>query len=494
MARAQGGRTVDLAVGAFGLLLLVAIFMAIGLSLVQAPFGSVIFGSTTVWRGHTAAFRAIALDADGFTQRPVDRARFAWRDDRGPREPVEAGVGEVAEVTLAVPDDLDGFAWLDVTLQRGTDEDTVRMPVRVLETPGTPAGVLVPWEAELDPKVPLRPSEVSAAAYPLARVLVDGLENDVALQVRRGGRPWQGPVRVEPPGVDAAADAAGWLRVRYRPPAGNRALRISLGADPNLATTLPLQPKATQLRLDVSPGPIALDSEPLRAHVQALPFRDSVYIDLWVGQALVAATSAPLEQGARDVTLPLPKGYRGFVQVVAYRNLQAARDTQLAALRWVQPAGDRSQADAALLAALAALPGGGARQAADLPAEVAVSRFVPDFDGMPVIAATGEERQAAFDRERARLQGQIQHYFLATLALGAVAVTVWLTRHQVRTRRAVGAVVREALEARESMDPTFLRDVGRIGHVYNLILALAALFLASYGIFAVIGKMRWVRW
>ncbi|HET6346884.1 MAG TPA: hypothetical protein VFH51_18260, partial [Myxococcota bacterium] len=79
-------------------------------------------------------------------------------------------------------------------------------------------------------------------------------------------------------------------------------------------------------------------------------------------------------------------------------------------------------------------------------------------------------------------------------ALGAVAVTVWLVRHQVRTRRAVGAVVREALEARESIEPTFLRDIGRIGHMYNLVLALAALFLASYGIFAVIGKMRWVRW
>src|SRR5690349_12338613 len=108
------GRVIHLAVGTFALLLLLAIVLAVRLSTLRPPSGSWLYGSDIVWRGHRAAFRVVALEADGTDPLPMQKVSLSLRDGRGRQATHDASGHWVAEGSLAVPANLDSDPWLDV--------------------------------------------------------------------------------------------------------------------------------------------------------------------------------------------------------------------------------------------------------------------------------------------------------------------------------------------------------------------------------------------
>ncbi|MBI3179722.1 MAG: hypothetical protein HYZ27_08670, partial [Deltaproteobacteria bacterium] len=205
------------------------------------------------------------------------------------------------------------------------------------------------------------------------------------------------------------------------------------------------------------------------------------------------------EQGVLSFEVVLSDSIRGFVRIEASRNLAAAEGNASDVLLWVSPLAAPEAASEAL-AALAGLPGGDPvlelARAAPAGARVklavlALSRFAPPGRGAPLIASSLDTRREIVGGQKASLRAQVHVLFVLTVVLGISTLVVWALRTQRRMRRDMRSVADEGLAAGEDIDAQGVERAARFGHTSELFLALAAILLVAYGIYALLTSMRW---
>lgn len=493
-------RAIPGTIAVFALVLALTIGVSIRISTLQPPFGTLVFGSHVLWRAHTASFRIATMDAQQEAMLPQPHAVVRLRDHRGVRSEA-AAVGErFATVLLAVPADIDAYPWLEVVATRPEGIEVVTVPVHVADVPGPLDGVLVDA-----PALTHANGSVSVQLYPNNGHVVGGLDNEVRGRLTRQGVPWQTHVRVPGAGIagiagiDTASDAAGLFTWHYRPLPG-AGLQLQLGDQGAITMPLSLDVQATQLLLRTEPMAWLAPGTALTARLDALPFRDPVLLDLWVGNTLLLGLAGQLTGGHGRVALSVPSDWQGLVAVTAYRSLLAPQDNASTHVVW---AGTLAEAPMAARHALAAVPGSAAVLAvvdaspadARVPLlELALSRVVPRAAGAPLLVSTVVARRLAFDQERDAMRQTLHLFFASTMLGGLALATGWAVTHQRRLRRNFGAVMHAGVAAGEDLDPAVgvvAARLARVSNVMNLVCIIAALILAGYGVLALLARMRW---
>ena len=493
----QAFQPFNITLACFALVLLIAIGVALHLSTLRPPNGAVVLGSAQVWRGHTACFRAAAVDGDGQPLRSASAISFALRDERGQRTETAAVAAPFAEVNLAVPRDLAVDAWLDVTVAHANGElEEIPLGVQAVDAPGPLRGVVAPWWSQISSRwiSRLRQQPLQVALYPASGALVGGLSNRVLGRITQNGQPWAAHVEQSALQLSADADALGLFSFSWRPAPQAAPLKFMVGRAPALGTELPIESVPRQMQLRVHPAAVAAPNDIVEIHVDALPFRDAIQLDLWAGDLLIWGDSAAAERGQRDARMLLPTGYTGWILVTASRNPLAPQDTLSSALRWVGSEADGAAAlidrggEEPLLGVLAAATP--AARSVLLPA--ALSRFVPESGALPVLAHTAAARTAAFEAQQAASRAQVHTFMAAVVTLGLLIAGLYVLQHVRRVRRQVQQVVDDGMAAgEETLDPHLGRRVTRVENGAYLLLTLASLALASYGMITLLGKMRW---
>jgi hypothetical protein len=238
----------------------------------------------------------------------------------------------------------------------------------------------------------------------------------------------------------------------------------------------------------------------VRLNVSTLPFSDPVvHVDVWVGDALLLASSKPVRDRRLELEIGLPAAARGWVRLEVYRNLGADAAVRSTQLLW---ASDKPTPDAAAdaLAALDALPGGdsivavaGATrgEAGVELTRMAMSRYVPDTTGLPLLASTLGSRRATVSERKSAARTGVHTLFVLTLVAGLGLALGGVIRHQIQVRRNMRAVMEEGIAAGEAIDAEGIERLARISHLYDLFLALFTVGMIAYGILILLLRIRW---
>lgn len=500
---ARDERRLRVAVGAFSALLLVTIVASIHLSTLGLTFGSLVYGSVHVWRGHDAAFRIAAIDGQGTTLIGGMSARVALRDGKGVRDTAEASGEEFLDARLSVPQDLGGDATLEVEVETEAGDDHFTLKLVPVDRPPPMRGRITSHREALTPDARPPAGGYEVRLYPEAGSVVAGLPNPMQGWVLDGGKPTAVPLHVDDPGLDAASDALGLFAFVYTPPPVRKPLRFAVGEAPTLHVDVPLDPKPMQLVIDTKPRRFAQPGGAVEVTVRTLPFRGPLFIDVWAGGCVLLATSARPKEGKQELELVLPAAVEGFVRIDAYRDPFAASDNAGSALLWASAKPAASAAEEAL-AAVATMPGAdpvltAAQQATGEGraryAHLALSRVQPAETGLMLLRNTVQERRAVVERERDGLRVHVHRLFALTFALGVGMAIAWGIRHTLGVKRAVRGVVDEdPLDEAETPDDAKVARAARyatLRHLYNLALALAAIGMAAYSIYVLLTRMRW---
>ena len=77
------------------------------------------------------------------------------------------------------------------------------------------------------------------------------------------------------------------------------------------------------------------------------------------------------------------------------------------------------------------------------------------------------------------------------MLLGLGLIIGWVIRHQINVKRGFREVMEEGIAAGEDIDTESMHRLARISHLYDLVLALAAVGLIAYGILMLMLRIRW---
>lgn len=498
---ARDDRTLKIAIGAFAGLLLICITISIHLSTLDLSFGSLVYGSRTIWRGHTASFRVAAVNPRGMQLLPIERVHLTLRDGRGVRAEAEAAGEGALDLMLRTPDDLDTHCFLDVELTSSLGPDMATLALRAVDTPGPMTGRLAATKDLLAAKQPKQTGSYRIEPYIVGGHAVSGFENRITGRLLQNGQPLSTKVAAPLLGLKVQSDRLGLFAFKYRPLPRQGSLAFEVGEAPSITKELPIDIRNTGMQIAVRPSGFIPPGLSVDVTLQTLPFRSPVHVDVWAGNALLLTTSQPPEGRQLVLEIGLPKDLDGPVRIDAYRNFVAPEDTRVSSLLWASPkAGPTRARDAReMLAGLTGTHGeigilAAARlaQGDDLTRLVTLGlrRFVPETAGLPLMRSTMGSRQEAINLEKSELRAKMHIMFILTLLLGVGLAGAWVVRHQVGVSRAITDVIDDGLAAGDAVDSDN-RQLTRVRHMYDLLLLLGALFLAAYGIFALITNIRW---
>jgi hypothetical protein len=322
----------------------------------------------------------------------------------------------------------------------------------------------------------------------------------VSARVTRDGQPVQTELHTDALGVHTESDAHGILQFPFSPTPQADDISFTVGSAAGETLDVPLQVETSGLLLEVTPRGFVRPGGDVRLDVSTLPFSDPVvHVDLWVGDALLVASSKPVQNRHLELELGLPAAARGWVRVEVYRNLGADAAVRSSQLLWAsnKPA---PEAAADALTALDSLPGGDSMIAVAGAASgearveltrMAMSRFIPDTTGLPMLASTLESRRATVSERKSAARAGVHTLFVLTLVAGLGLALGWVIRHQIQVRRNMRAVMDEGIAAGEAIDAEGIERLARISHLYDLFLALFTVGMIAYGILVLLLRIRW---
>lgn len=487
-----------IAAGAFGSVLFVTMVLSIHLSTLDLSFGTLVYGSSRIWRGHDAHLRVVAVDPRGNLRRiAIDGGELVLRDRTGERGryPLQ---GPIAEVSFRVPPDLadEATAWLRVDTKLG--EDRFEQTLLAVDAPQGARAQIVSHRELLDERG--RPKEGSTSQlrlYPRSGVLVDGLENAVIGWVSNGEG--ERVIHSDNPSFRAEIDARGLFDLRWLPRPSPTGYRFTLGEAPGLTRTVNISNEQRQLVAETDPPAFAQPGSEVQLIVRTLPVREPLYIDLWIGSTLAYAVMLPASSGRLDTSVPLPPDYEGLARIDVYRNLFAPEHSSSSIHLWVSDATpERAVEDA--VRALSGFPGNDPALDAALAAqgdarvrfgEMALTRVVPTTVGHALVRTTVEERAASVEQRRTRLRSVVNGLFVLTFVLAIALAVGWGIRNHLRVRRAVRAVMEDGIAEGEEIDAQSIAGLTRVRDVYDFVLVIAALAFAAYSILTLMQTLRW---
>ncbi len=491
-------RRVRIAAGAFGAVLFVTMVLSIHLSTLDLSFGTLLYGSSRVWRGHDAHFRVVAADPRGNMRRiPITGGELVLRDARGERARVPLG-GPIGELSFRVPPDLADGATAELRVTTELGEDRFTQTLRAVDAPeGARARILSHRELLSKRARPKEGSPYELRLYPRSGVLVDGLENAVVGWVSAGDGATA--VHSDNPSFRADTDEDGLFDLRWLPRPSPIGYAFTIGEAPGLSRTVSISNEQRQLVAETDPSAFARPGDEVQLVVRTLPVREPLYIDLWVGSTLVYAVMLPASSGRLETSVPIPPDYEGLARIDVYRSIFAPEHSSSSIHLWVsEDPPEDAVTDA--VRALSGFPGSDPSLDAALAAEgaarkrfgeMALSRVVPNTVGNLLVRTTVEERAAAVDERRARVRGAVNTLFVITFGLGVALAVGWAIRNHLRVRRNVRAVMEDGIAHGEEIDSDAIEELTRVRDLYDFALVLAALFLAAYSLLTLMQTIRW---
>jgi len=487
-------RRMKTAIGAFCICLLVAVILSIQLSTLGLNFGSLVYGSPSLWRGHQAAFRVAAIDPQ--TTRFVRDVRAVITlDDQNGHAVQHGAVGsDFVEFNVDVPKDMVPVSSLfKVSLGTTLGNDNVTIPTTIVDRPTSTCTVRSHTEAlnlehATSLSKPARTLEIHL--YPVGGQAVRTLENVIWGRLTRRGTP-VATARIRGAShafvLDTVSDANGLFRFSHQSYNHNEPLLFEIVGEETVA--VPIEFRPAQQRVDLSPGPFLKPGTTLRAHITTLPFRGAVHVDFWTGDILAMASSAPAKRGQRLVEFDVPEDFSGLLQVEVYRGLFSANDgsTSVGAV-WV----GHSNAAAELQRCLAAtqnidpaIDAFVANPSSEKLATLALTRIVRENLGMPLLRSNMHERASQVTAEIETLRRKVHVFLGLTLLVGLGLAVSWITRHQIQVQRQLRAVFDEG-------ENDGIRPVSALAHRYDLAMVVGVLMLAAYGIWMLVTRISWL--
>ena len=160
---------------------------------------------------------------------------------------------------------------------------------------------------------------------PTGGLFAVGLENPAIGIVQRGSQPWRRcRVHCDALHLDAHTDDDGLFAFVYTPALHPEPIRCVLG-DEAVPTWVDLLPRAqvTQFQILV-PTRCFAQPESLPIHVDSLPLKSPLAVDLWVDDLLVGTAALSVQERHADIRLGIQAALpAGFLTVVAFRHVLA---------------------------------------------------------------------------------------------------------------------------------------------------------------------------
>lgn len=451
----------------------------------RPPISTRVYGSAVVWPGHDALFRVLCLDADGLTPCTTPHIQAQWSllapdgtlSGQGPR--VMADTQGV--LRLPVPTPLDANAVLSVDVADGarTPVDHIRVAVRAQAEAHPVAGRT---------RAPLRllaagAPEMLATLWPADGSVIAGLVATGAGQLthkEQGDAAALAGTAGHALVIDGPSDAAGRFRWHAEPQIKRAPWQLQrAGLESLLEAKIEAEPRQLSLRL--VEGPFVQTSSNLHVALRTLPFRGSVHIDVWLGQALVAG----LDCAQGEHSIPLPPGAHGPLMVTAYRQSLAPDDTHVTQVGWAHQGTEPSAKDVQELAKWLQIANSAERTEADVRWDAAARQgmFVPSVLGAPLLEDTHAARQAGFAEAQTRRRKLGQTSLVTIVSFGGFCAVAYL-RHFVLRRRA--AIVAVSLDADSA---TTAHAMTRVDGASWLWPAVGILILMGAGIWQLMGHL-----
>lgn len=498
--RTKSAFRLRLAVGIFATALFGTMVVSIHLSTLDVSFGSLLYGSQSVWRGRTAAFRVAAYDPTAGVLLSELRAEVRLVDAHGVRATAEVAGDQIIDVVLPVAIDLGRDARLEVTLDTPDGDDELSAALEPVDAPGALAGTLLPWTASLAPHAEKPRGPVDLELYPEGGDVVAGLTNEMVGRAVRNHSAWSTSLRLSDLGLQTTSDATGLFRFSYLPRPDGQPLTFLVGPPPGELVRVGVEARPRQLLLRTVPPSFVPVGARIQLQLDTLPARGPIHVDLWCGRALLAMSRIEPGPLPRTGTLTLPEAAPGLYRVSAYRSPVAPESASASHLVSAGP-DDRATHIEQAITSLRDL--GGAQRPVDLALDaptiesravwvsIAMSRFSPDSPGVPLLRSTVEQRRLAVRTRRDALRARTHVLFAGTVLVGIALAIAWVAQHQLRVRRAVRDVIDEGVREGEDLDTEELGKVGRLVNAYQLWLVPVSLALLLYGIYVLLRSLRW---
>lgn len=499
-SEAREAKRLRTVIGAFSAVLLVTMVASIHLSTLELSFGTALYGSSKVWRGHGATFRLAALDPRGTRLVPIEHARISLVDGTGERL-VGESTDPLPQFSLDVPVDLGTEAKIVVDVVTPAGTDRFEQPLKAVDTPAPMRATLESHRELMHARGrPERGAAVELRLYPTSGAFVDGLENRVFGWVGENGNAVKRDIFSDALGFRTESNQDGLFEFRWRPRPSPTGYQFSVGDKPALSLNLPLRLETRQLVAETKPLGLIQPGSDVVLTVRTLPFRDPLIVDVWIGDALIRGEMRPASGGKFETRFAAPPDYEGLVRVDIYRNLfvpEAAHASLVlysssaspdeAALEAIRAVGGISGADPVISDAAQAE---GPTRA--MLSAMALSRVVPAQIGATMIGTSLERRRKAVETRKSELRGTLNILFAITFILGVGLSVAWIIRNNLRVRSNVRAVVDDGMSLGESdMDPEALEQLTKFQSIYDFVLVIAALALAGYSILILMVKIGW---
>ncbi|MEL6759848.1 MAG: hypothetical protein AAFP04_05545 [Myxococcota bacterium] len=493
-------RRARLALTGFGAVLLATMIASMHLSTLELSFGTMMFGSSQLWRGERAHFRLMAVDPQA-ALRPIaiDEASLTLKDKGRVLGPYRFE-GSLPSLSLPIPDDLSDSVTARVSVATEFGIDTFEQTLTPVDTPTAMQGRITAHRELLEPRGrPALDAATTLRLYPSSGVFVDGLMNRVYGAAQVDGARAPIVVSSETSGFRAETDADGLFTVQMRPQPRPTGERFVLGEAPGFSQRFFLRTENRQLVASTEPAAFARPGETIQIAIETLPLREALFADLWIGDSLVAGTSIAPGPSPLRTELVIPTNARGLVRIDVFRRLLTPDASFSSATLWVSAASPSAR-HRELLDTLAKLPGDDwaihaakdtQNPEANPLAAMALSRFASERVGSLLLRNTVDERARALNERKQRLRGRVNLLFGATFALGIALSAAWALRHHLKIKRDVNAVVDEGLSAGEDLDEEAMRKLIAVQSRLDFVLVIAALIFAAYAILVLLTSIRW---
>ncbi|MEL6546396.1 MAG: hypothetical protein AAFQ82_17345, partial [Myxococcota bacterium] len=398
-------KRLKIAIGGFAAVLLATMIVSMHLSTLDVSFGTLVYGSPRIWRGHEGHLRVVAVDPRA-NHRPVPilQGEMRIRDTLGERVriPLVPADSDPAppqvHVRFAVPEDLAPESVAEFVVITEFGEDRFTQTLRAVDHPrGARAKVVSHRESLAKRGRPKPGSATELRLYPRSGVLVDGVENQVLGWIPNV--PGATVLHSDSPSFRAETDSSGTFEFRWLPRPSPTGYRFNVGESPSVLRTLNVINEQRQLVAELGSSSFVTPGSNLELVVRSLPMREPILVDLWIGSTLVHTQRRSI-RGRLETSIPIPPDYEGLARVDVYRALFAPEQNSSSLSLWVS---DSRSSDAVheAVQALSGFPGDdpvlSAARAADGDAamrfgEMALSRLVPDTVGASLVRTTVQER------------------------------------------------------------------------------------------------------
>lgn len=493
--RSQSSHTLTWAIASLCAAWLVGVVCAVHVSTWQAPEALMVFGAESVWRGTTAGFRAVVRGSASHV--PTPRTQLvAWLESPHDKStPIEVDADDAAAWTMPVPAFEGEKAWLVVQTypNRPTPPPPIKIPLRLVDGPTTAPMALTPL-ARHAPIVTSHAPGAEVFLVPVAGRFAVGLENPGIGLVQRHALPWRRlRVRSQALHLDTQTDDDGLFRFSYTPPLHPEPLRFVLGDD-TVPTWVDLVPRVQVAQFQMLvPTRCFAQPDPLPLHIDTLPLKEPLAVDLWLENLLLGTTAMQVRERHVDVTLGVKAALpAGFLTVVAFRHVLAPGAPFAAA----RPMGaTANQPVAALVARHAEDPwlrevARRTPEPSEAASAFALARVQPTHKATPLLYDDTQAVLDTFEQHRRAMHRQIYQGMGGLMGLSGAVIAVALWQMRRRLHRDVDAVLSD-IAADELAAPGAAGPMTRLANRAYLVLAILALALACYGLLAVVMHLRW---